>query len=228
MAAFDLNKEQNNMLLAINTKWGTEKEFYGIDAIKLVSKEYLEWFEQELKKKGITYAIEVEVTATLELLESLRKEGLLNKRVIKNEYGDEKYYYTLLDKPPDIPAKKDERMGEVVRGGAGEPYCSKKCYDDGGRYGFAVRSQNQTGICGFCKRPVQASMPKPGGSICVVIPYEGKTLFICENCRDTGRAYLENYNKCCMCQKPLTESKPSDSSVVQPSSKKQWWRFWKS
>ncbi len=89
----------------------------------------------------------------------------------------------------------------VKRGGLGEPYCSDQCYEQGGKYAAAVRLKNQTGVCGFCQRPVQASMY--GNASCAVIPYEGVNLFVCQNCIGKAREYLRNYRKCCMCQKSI-------------------------
>ena len=89
----------------------------------------------------------------------------------------------------------------VVHGGFGEPYCSQECYEKGGKYISAVMLKNQTGVCGVCQRPVQASMY--GAANCVVVPYEGVNLFICKSCTSKGKAHLQSYRKCCMCQKPL-------------------------
>jgi hypothetical protein len=89
----------------------------------------------------------------------------------------------------------------MKRGGLGEPYCSDRCYQEGGKYGAAVRLKNQTGVCGFCQRPVQASMY--GETNCAVIPYEGVNLFVCHSCVSQATEYLRNYRKCCMCQKSL-------------------------
>ena len=89
----------------------------------------------------------------------------------------------------------------TVRGGFDEPYCSQACHDEGGRYAAAVMLKNQTGVCGFCQRPVQASMY--GGSNCAVVPYEGVNLFVCDRCTSAGSAHLQGYRKCCMCQKTL-------------------------
>lgn len=88
-----------------------------------------------------------------------------------------------------------------IKGGFGEPYCSQICYDKGGKYAAAVMLKNQTGVCGICQEPVQASMYGP--SNCVIVPYEGINLFICNNCAVQGRLYLSKYNKCCMCQKSI-------------------------
>jgi hypothetical protein len=90
---------------------------------------------------------------------------------------------------------------DMVRGGFGEPYCSQECHDQGGKYAAAVMLKSQSGVCGICQRPVQASMY--GESNCAVVPYEGMNLFICDRCTAQGKAYLQNYRKCCMCQKAI-------------------------
>lgn len=87
------------------------------------------------------------------------------------------------------------------KGGLGEPYCSDRCYDDGGKYASAVMMKNQSGVCGFCQKPVQASMY--GTSTCAAIPYEGMTLFVCIKCQSKAKAHLAGYKKCCMCGKSL-------------------------
>lgn len=89
----------------------------------------------------------------------------------------------------------------MVKGGFGEPYCSNDCYEQGGKYISAVMLNNQPGVCGFCQNPVQASMY--GESNCAVVPYESINLFICLDCVDRAKEYLQNYNKCCMCGKNL-------------------------
>ena len=89
----------------------------------------------------------------------------------------------------------------IIRGGFGEPYCSQVCHDKGGKYAAAVMLKNQAGVCGICQKPVQASIY--GSSNCAIVPYEGVNLFICESCTTQGKAHLNNYNKCCMCQKPI-------------------------
>ena len=89
----------------------------------------------------------------------------------------------------------------IIRGGFGEPYCSQECHDKGGKYAAAVMLKNQTGVCGFCQKSVQASMH--GTSNCAIVPYEGVNLFICNSCTTQGTSHLRNYKKCCMCQKTL-------------------------
>lgn len=88
-----------------------------------------------------------------------------------------------------------------IHGGFGEPYCSQACHDNGGKYAAAVMLKNQTGVCGFCQKPVHASMY--GESTCAIVPYEGVNLFICNSCVSQGKTYLNNYRKCCMCQKSI-------------------------
>ena len=89
----------------------------------------------------------------------------------------------------------------TIRGGLEEPYCSQACRDQGGRYAAAVMMKNQTGVCGFCQRPVQASMY--GAADCAVVPYEKINLFVCNACAGRARAYLRDYKKCCSCQQHL-------------------------
>ena len=88
-----------------------------------------------------------------------------------------------------------------VHGGFGEPYCSQECYDKGGKYISAVMLKNQTGVCGLCQSPVEASMYEK--SNCAVVPYEGVNLFICNECTTEGKNHLRDYHKCCMCENEL-------------------------
>jgi hypothetical protein len=91
---------------------------------------------------------------------------------------------------------------ETLRGGLGEPYCSQACYDSVGRYAASVLMQNQSGVCGFCRRTVQASMY--GEPACGAIPYEGMTLFVCTGCTARSREHLADHPRCCVCLKPLS------------------------
>ena len=100
---------------------------------------------------------------------------------------------------PTAGARTEARL--KVRGGFGEPYCSQECRDRGGAYISALMLKNQTGICGVCQRPVQASLH--GAATCALVPYEGINLFVCDRCTARGKAHLQNYQKCCLCQKPL-------------------------
>ena len=92
----------------------------------------------------------------------------------------------------------------MKRGELNEPYCSDQCYEQGGKYAAAVMLKNQSGVCGFCQKPVQASMY--GAPNCGVIPYEGVNLFVCNNCGQKAAEYLNNYGKCCMCQKMINKN----------------------
>ena len=80
-------------------------------------------------------------------------------------------------------------------GGFGEPYCSDKCYEDGGRYAFTLARESASGQCGFCRKPVTVGVSGGGA------PHEGKTLYVCDGgCGTRARDYFKTYNKCCMCQ----------------------------
>ena len=96
------------------------------------------------------------------------------------------------------------------RGGLGEPYCSEQCYESGQRYVGSVMLQGQSGVCGFCQKPVRASLY--GEQECAAIPFEGMTLFVCIACAEKATAFLKNYQKCCMCQNPCQN--PCQESVI--------------
>jgi len=93
------------------------------------------------------------------------------------------------------------RPSGTYHGSLSEPYCSQACHDNGGLYVLSTMLQNQTGVCGFCQRPVKASMY--GIPECAAIPFEGKTLFVCTACVDKAKLYMSSYQKCCMCQKNI-------------------------
>ncbi len=82
----------------------------------------------------------------------------------------------------------------------GEPYCSAGCLGDAGRYSSSAALNSNDGVCGFCRKPVKASAYGPG---CAVIPYEGIALFVCPDCAGKAKQYMEDYHKCCMCQKAI-------------------------
>jgi len=94
-----------------------------------------------------------------------------------------------------------ESQRERFSGGFGEPYCSHECFDKGGSYASSVMLQNLSGVCGFCQKPVKASMY--GVSECGAIPYEGVTLFVCLSFAEMAKSHLNTNPKCCMCQKMI-------------------------
>jgi len=97
--------------------------------------------------------------------------------------------------------KKEEVVRSVYkqrRGGFEEPYCSKQCYDDAGRYAFTLQRQKANGVCGMCQSPVTVSISGGG------IPHEGKTLYVCPACTKKIGNYFKAYKNCCMCQKSLS------------------------
>jgi hypothetical protein len=87
---FKLHTEQANFLSAIKAKWGHGVEFFAGDAFYMISQEYLDWFNKEAIMKKI-HLINDRESATLELLEAFRMQGLLTKRVDDQNY----WYYTL-------------------------------------------------------------------------------------------------------------------------------------
>ena len=96
-------------------------------------------------------------------------------------------------------------FGRPMRGGANETYCSKGCWEKGGRYVYSLGRQGVSGICGFCQK--QASVHDS-----IAIPHEGKTLFVCTDCLPEWRKYLTKYSKCFMCQKKIDPRKLPVSS----------------
>jgi hypothetical protein len=90
--------EEKRILNIIESKFDKGNEFKARNIFGMISSEYLNFYTEEAKKQNI-YSINWPETATLELLESLRLKGILSRRVeVKNEYGDEEWYYTLLSK----------------------------------------------------------------------------------------------------------------------------------
>lgn len=89
----------------------------------------------------------------------------------------------------------------ILRGGAGEPYCSQQCYDDGGKHAMAIRLRGESGVCAVCQTPVKMGLASDGAAF----PYDGRTLFVCgsANCRERATAFVNQKNVCCMCGRAL-------------------------
>jgi HEAT repeat protein len=87
--------------------------------------------------------------------------------------------------------------GPAYRGGLGEPYCSQACYARAAQYAMAEIPGARCGVCG---KPASS---QPGQRDYAVIPYEGKTLVVCQSCAPSMRTRFQNYHKCAMCQKAL-------------------------
>jgi hypothetical protein len=86
------------------------------------------------------------------------------------------------------------------RGGFGEPYCSDKCYREAGARITGSLIQGITGLCAFCKSPVEKRIYYSND---IAFPYKGKTFFICKNCLDEGQDFVKKIDECCMCGKIL-------------------------
>jgi hypothetical protein len=73
------------------------EEFKARDTFQLISEGYLRWYTKNAQLRNV-YLIDSRESATLELLENLNsKEIIGNKRKeVRNEYGDEEWYYRLL------------------------------------------------------------------------------------------------------------------------------------
>ena len=102
---------------------------------------------------------------------------------------------------PDARAAQaiEKRAGTGVqhRGGLGEPYCSDACWEQTAHYAMLEILGARCGVCG------EVVSNRAGRRDYAVIPYEGKTLVVCQKCAPTMRAKLQSYDKCCMCHKAL-------------------------
>lgn len=87
----------------------------------------------------------------------------------------------------------------MIQGGFKEPYCSNKCYEQAGGEMIKRRMAGQSGECAICQSHVFASMENPGE--CVFFPYRGALFFICKNCIEKPKNYVNKINECCMCGK---------------------------
>lgn len=78
-------------------KFGKGKEFAVREVVSFVSPEYVNWFAQMAQQNKI-YSINWRESAVVDLLGSLQRDGIVgNKRVeVRNSYGDEDWFYTLL------------------------------------------------------------------------------------------------------------------------------------
>jgi hypothetical protein len=79
----------------------------------------------------------------------------------------------------------------------GESYCSEQCYKEAKKLSASLIIKNHTHICEFCKSSIKLATNKNYS----VIQYEGKNIFICNNCAVRAKNYFKNYFKCCNCKK---------------------------
>lgn len=92
-----LNREKRKFLKAIKKKYGTGNEFKAAGAFGLLSAAYYKWFKEIYCPMTNTRCIDYTESGALQIMEELRAEGHLKKRVEKrNEWGDENWYYTLV------------------------------------------------------------------------------------------------------------------------------------
>lgn len=78
-----------------------------------------------------------------------------------------------------------------VRGGFGEPYCSKACYDEAGRAMGKARFTRASGACEYCKKSV--SEPE------VILAKGGRLVFICGSCANAAQAKIKLLPECYFC-----------------------------
>ena len=92
---FDSSAEKGNFLKAVNKEWGRGVEFYAGETFRLIGTEYVSWFAEQAQARRM-YCTSYRETAALELLEALRGQGKLTKRVaVEGPYKDERRYYKL-------------------------------------------------------------------------------------------------------------------------------------
>jgi hypothetical protein len=95
-----INDEMPRFMKAIIDTYGYGQEIKASEASYLISPEYVKWFTQLASQKNV-YAVNYTESATLELLDALHHEGYLKskRKEVKNEWGDEEWFYTISDKP---------------------------------------------------------------------------------------------------------------------------------
>jgi hypothetical protein len=99
------------------------------------------------------------------------------------------------------------------RGGAGEPYCSEKCWQAGGRLVGQLGALGRP--CGFCLTVFTDVAQRS-----VRIPHEGKILCVCLNCIPKLQEYLKTYRKCCECQKEMSDGDTSPQYPLEEAALK--------
>jgi hypothetical protein len=89
-------------------------------------------------------------------------------------------------------------------GGAGEPYCSGPCSEQGGNAIFAVSFGGQQGRPGQC---VTCGGRAATGDA-MAVPQRGMIALYCRSCLDSrkAQAYIESMNECAWCGTPLDRS----------------------
>jgi hypothetical protein len=92
-------------------------------------------------------------------------------------------------------------------GGAGEPYCSGACSEQGGNAIFAVSLGGQQGRPGRC---VTCGGHASTGDA-MAVPQRGMIALYCRSCLDSRKAhaYIESMNECAWCGTPLDRSASS-------------------
>ena len=100
----------------------------------------------------------------------------------------------------------------AVRGVLGEPYCSESCKEAGGRTIFQAISQEWSGICGVCRKPVTAGMG-PGDPS--VVAYNEQPFYFCAGCVSTVKSHVRKSPTCVICGDPIEERTPEQIRIQQ-------------
>jgi hypothetical protein len=89
-------QEENRLLTVIKSRFNVGEEFKAKLIFDLLSQPYLDWYKSQAERNRV-YCLNYTESAALEILESLMNKGILRKRSeIRNEYGDEDWYYALV------------------------------------------------------------------------------------------------------------------------------------
>lgn len=92
---------------------------------------------------------------------------------------------------PGTPHAATALNDNILRGGFGEPYCSKGCYDEAGRAMGKARVTGACGDCEYCKKIV--SEPE------VVLVKGGRLVFICGSCASAAQVKIKLLSECSFC-----------------------------
>ncbi len=88
------------------------------------------------------------------------------------------------------------------RGGAGEPYCSAGCSEQGGNAIFAVSMGGQQGRPGRCITCGGRALTGDA----LAIPQRGMIALYCQSCLDSGKAqaHIAAIKECAWCGTPVS------------------------
>lgn len=93
--------------------------------------------------------------------------------------------------PPQEPTSETAASEERLRGGFGEPYCSRECYDAAGKAMAIARIKRQYGNCAYCGAG--------SASHRIILARRDDLVFICESCALSRHERIARSTQCFRC-----------------------------